>query len=91
MTFSVISKCFSLICVWLKFIGSFELQKERAAIVRTSVMGDRSLIFRTCGRHVQCSVSDLSVLTDEVKSNCAVLELDLYILCVEELWELPLF
>jgi hypothetical protein len=59
--------------------------------VRKSVVRDRSLIFRTCGRHIQCSVSDLSVLKEEVKFHCAVLELDLYVLCVEEFWELPLF
>jgi hypothetical protein len=53
-------------------------------------MGNPSLIFRTCGRHTQCSVSDLSVLKEEVKFHCAVLELDLYVLCVEEFWELPL-
>jgi hypothetical protein len=54
-------------------------------------MGDRLLIFRTCGRHIHCSVSDLSLLKEEVKFHCAVLELDLYVLCIKEFWELPLF
>jgi hypothetical protein len=47
-------------------------------------MGDRSLMFLTCGRNTQCSVSDLSVLKEEGKFHCAVLELGLYVLCVEE-------
>ena len=54
-------------------------------------MGRRLFMFRTCGNNILCSVSDLSVLKEEVKFHYAVLELDLYVLCVEEFWELPLF
>jgi hypothetical protein len=58
--------------------------------VRTSVMGNRSLIFRTCGRHIHFNVSDLSVLKVEFKFHCVVLALDLYVLCVDEFWDLVL-